>query len=246
MAHSRIHRWTLVLVLATLLAGLAVVITGGPHDSARAADTVPDDNITVLGVGTTEGTPDIVTVDFGVRVTRTSVEDALDARAVAARKLLDALRAHGVTDEHLQTTDLSLYRRHKRHDPTRYYVASESVQATITSLSDAGQTIDAAATSSSHVNIGGMSFDISDDAALITEARDNAYADAKKKAEQYAQLAGRALGRVERVTETVRNPQPLYYGAASGSTASAPDRSTPVEAGQQTVRVRVTIIWQLA
>jgi uncharacterized protein YggE len=245
MLRSRIHRWTLVLVLATLLAGVAVAVTGGSGSPARAADTVPDDTVTVLGVGTTEGTPDIVTVDFGVRVTRTSVASALDARSAAARKLLDALRAHGVTDEHLQTTDLSLFRRHKRHDPTPYYVASESVQATITSLSSAGQTIDAAARSSSHVDIGGMSFDISDKDQLITDARSNAYADAKKKADQYAQLSGRSLGRVERVTETVRNPQPLYYGAAAGATASTPD-SAPVEAGQQTVRVRVTIIWQLA
>jgi uncharacterized protein YggE len=246
MSYSRTHRWTLFLVLATLITGLVVVATGGSGDPARAADTVPDDNVTVLGVGTTEGVPDTVTVNFGVRVTRTSVQAALDGRSAAARKLLASLRAEGVTDEHLQTTDLSLYRRHKRHDPTRYYVATESVQATITPIDAAGRTIDAAATSSPHVEIGGMSFDISDDAALITEARDNAYADAKKKAEQYAQLAGRSLGRVERVTETVRNPGVLRYGAVAGSTASAPGSPAPVEAGTQTVRVRVTIIWQLA
>ena len=245
MLGSRIHRSTLVLVLATLLAGIAVAASGGTGNPARAADTVPDDNVTVLGVGTTEGTPDTLTVNFGVRVTRTSVQAALDGRSAAARKLLAALRANGVTDEHLQTTDLSLYRQHKRHDPARYYVATETVQATITPLADAGKTIDAAATSSSHVDIGGMSFDISDKDQLITDARSNAYADAKKKAEQYAQLSGRTLGRIERVTETVRNPQPVYYGAASAATASAPP-GAPVEAGQQTVRVRVTIIWQLA
>ena len=246
MVHSRIHRWTLVLVLATLLAGLAVVITGASGSSpARAADTVPDDTVTVLGVGTTEGVPDTVTVNFGVRVTRTTVQSALDGRTHAARKLLASLRAQGVTDDNLQTTDLSLYRRHKRHDPTRYYVASESIQATISPVEDAGRTIDAAATSSPHVELGGMSFDISNDAQLITEARANAYADAKKKAEQYADLAGRALGRVERVTETVRNPGPLHYGVASGA-ASTAGPSAPVEAGTQTVRVRVTIIWQLA
>jgi uncharacterized protein YggE len=248
MTSIRMQRWTMVVVLATLVAGLLVVIgvgRSGP-DVARAADTVGDDTVSVIGVGTTEGTPDTLTVNFGVRVTRTSVADALDARSHAARRLIDTLRAEGLGDKDLQTTDLSLYRTRKRHDPTHYYVASESVQATIAPLTDAGRIIDSAARSSSHVSIGGMSFDIADDDALITEARANAYADAKDKAEQYADLAGRTLARVERVSETVRNPQPVYYGAAAAARSSAPAAPAPIEAGTQTVRVRVTIIWQLA
>jgi uncharacterized protein len=248
MTSIRMQRWTMVVVLATLVAGLLVVVgvgRGGP-DLARAADTVTDDHVSVLGVGEVEATPDIVTVGFGVRVTRTSVGEALDDRARAATRLIDSLKAHGVEAKDLQTTDVSLYRRHKRHDPTTYYVASESVQATIRDLDSAGSVIDAAATSSSHVEVGGMQFDIDDDAALITEARDNAYGDAKQKAQQYADLTGRTLGRVEVVSETVRNPQPLYYGAAAAAATTDAGSSTPVEAGTQTVRVRVTLIWQLA
>jgi uncharacterized protein YggE len=248
MTSTRTQRWTMLVILATLVAGL-LVVTGvgraGPT-VARAADSVADDTVDVVGVGETEGVPDEVTVNFGVRVTRTSVEAALDARSEAAHKLIDALRAQGLDDKDLQTTDLSLYRRHKRHDPTEYYVASESVQATISPIDTAGETIDAAARSSRYVDIGGMSFDIKNDAALITEARANAYADAKKKAEQYADLAGRTLARVERVSETVRNPGRVYYGAAAGSTTSADRAPAPIEAGTQTVRVRVTIVWQLA
>jgi uncharacterized protein YggE len=90
-----------------------------------------------------------------------------------------------------------------------------------------------------------MSFDIDDSADLVTEARDNAYDDAKAKAQQYADLTGRTLGRVEVVSETVRDPEPLYYGAAAAARTSDAG-ATPVEAGTQTVRVRVTLIWQLA
>jgi uncharacterized protein YggE len=244
MVRTRPQRWTLLLVLATLVAGILVVSIGGRGGAARAADTVTDDSVTVLGVGTVAGVPDLLRVDFYVQVTRTSVEDALDARSRAAQALLDSLRAHDVADKDLQTTDLSLYNRHKRNDPTRYYVASESVQATLRSISDSGETIDAAASSSSHVSLGGMSFDISDDADLITEARANAYADAKKKAKQYADLSGRTLGRVERVSETARTPRVSYGAAGAASTGSS--ASAPIEAGRQTVRVRVQIIWQLA
>jgi uncharacterized protein YggE len=242
MIRTRVHRWTLLLILTTLCTGVAVVASSPPVP-ARAADGVGDDTVEVVGAGSVDAVPDVVRVDFGVRVTRTSVGDALDARSRAVHRLLDALRAQNVDDKDLQTTDVSLYRRHRRHDPTTYYVASESVSATIRTLSAAGDTIDAAATSSRFVDVGGMSFDISDDAALITEARSNAFTDAKDKAQEYADLADRTLGRVEVITENVRNPQPVFYGAAAGSRAGSP--ATPVAAGTLTVRVRVTVVWQL-
>jgi uncharacterized protein YggE len=248
MTTTVVRRWGWLVSLTVLLAGVLVASGVGRAGTtpAHAADTITDDHVTVLGVGEVDGTPDVVTVGFSVRVTRSTVSDALDARAAAANHLLDALRAHGIADKDLQTTDLSLYHRYNRKTHVTTYVASESVQATIRDLSKAGATIDAAAASSPYIEVGGMSFDLSDDAELITQARDNAYADAKQKAQQYADLAGRSLGRVERITETVREPGPIFYGAAASAVAAPAGTPAPVEAGTQTVRVRVEIIWQLA
>ena len=49
--------------------------------------------------------------------------------------------------------------------------------------------------------IDGISFSHRDAAALEREARDAAFADARAKAEQYAGLAGQALGEVRHVVE---------------------------------------------
>ena len=244
---TRLHRWTLFLTIATLLAGLVVVGVGRAPDAARAADAVPDDIVTVTGTGTMSGVPDVLRVTFSVRVARDDVQSALDGQATATRKLLRALRDAGVENKDLQTTDLNLYRNYDRHGHPIGYVASTSVQARITPIDDAGATITAGATSSSHVEVGGLDFELSDPAALVKQARDAAYADAKARAEQYAELSGRTLGRVEVVNETVNTPQATVSGAhAVAAAAAAPGGSpTPIRAGRQTVKVRVNVIWNL-
>lgn len=242
------RRWMWVATLAVMVAGVLVATGVGRGDSraALAADTVPDDTVTVTGVGTADGAPDTLTTDFTVHVRRTGVQAALDAQAAATRKLLAALRAAGVDNQHLRTTDLELYRRYDRHGNPIGYVASETVEARITPLDHAGRTIASGATSSTHVDVGGLSFDIANDDALVKQARTNAYADAKARADQYAGLAGRSLGRVEKINETVKTPQPtVYAGDALAASAGTAAQSVPIKGGQKTLTVRVTIVWQL-
>ena len=75
--------------------------------------------------------------------------------------------------------------------------------------------------------------------------RADAFADAKAKAQQYADLSGRKLGKVINISEQVDNPTPI--GFATGSAAAfAPEKAVDIEAGQQAVNVNVTIIWDFA
>jgi hypothetical protein len=144
----------------------------------------------------------------------------------------------------LASTDLELYRFHNKKAGVSGYVASESVEANISPLDSAGQTIADAASSSSHVSVGGLSFSIADPSALLKAARDNAYADAKDRATQYAGLSSRTLGRVEHVTEKVNDNSPVVY-ASAGSAAGGSVKAVPISPGQQSVSVNVTVIWQL-
>jgi uncharacterized protein YggE len=248
MAYIRTHRWPWLLAAAALVAGLLVLIGAGRGDGrAAAADTVADDTVAVTGIGTADGTPDTLTVDFTVHVNRSDVQSALDAQAAATRKVLSKLRQDGVDSKHLRTTDLSLYRRYDEHGNPIGYTASNTIEARITPLTHAGRTISDAAASSSHVDVGDLRFDIANDDQLMTQARANAYADAKQRAEQYASLSGRSLGRVEKVNETVRAPEqpPMVYADALSAGSAGRAAPVPIKAGQQTLLVRVTIIWQL-
>jgi uncharacterized protein len=89
-----------------------------------------------------------------------------------------------------------------------------------------------------------MSFSISDMSGLMKTARDNAFADAKDRATQYAGLSSRTLGRVEHVTEKVNDNGPVVY-ASAGSVAGGKVAAVPINPGQQTVSVNVTVVWQI-
>lgn len=234
------RRWHWAAVAAVMVAGVLVAATGS---GAQAANDPTDDSITVSGVGTAAGTPDTLTVEFTVRERRTTVQAALSAQTHDTNLLVAALKKDGLKDADITTTDLELYKVHNRKTGFTGYRASESVEASISPLDSAGRAISDAASSSSHVDIGGMSFSISDVSALMKTARDNAYADAKDRATQYAGLSSRTLGRVEHVTEKVNDNGPVYAsaGAASGS-VGAP---VPISPGQQTVTVNVTVVFQI-
>ncbi len=91
----------------------------------------------------------------------------------------------------------------------------------------------------------GVSFSLEDNVNLLKQARDQAFADAKDKAERYAQLSGRTLGEVQLVAETA-NPQqvqPIPY--AYDKAAAQLSKAVPIEAGTTDVSVQVTVRWAL-
>lgn len=235
------RRWGWAAISAVMVAGVLVAASGG---GAEAANDPTDDAIVVTGIGVATGTPDTLTVDFDVHARRTTVQTALNDMTSFTNKLIAALKGDGLKDEDITTTGLSLYQWHNRKTEQTGYTATQTVEARIKPLDNAGKAISDGATSSAHVNIDGMFFDISDDAALMQQARANAFADAKDRATQYANLAGRSLGRVERVSETVDNGEPVVdKGAfASAGSAAAP---VPISPGQQQLAVNVTVTYQM-
>lgn len=240
--------WVAAVAVAALTVMLVVVLRTGGHQAVADTSSTSTDTVTVTGVGTASGTPDTLDVDFRVHVTRPSVQTAIDGQAAAAHRLLTALDKAGIDRRQVRTTDLAINRHYDNHGNVTGYDAEETVRASISPLREAGRTISAAATSSGNdVEVGQISFDIADDSGLVTTARANAFADGKSRAQQYADLAGRSLGRVVKVTESVRRaPAPTYYrGAALDAARAAATAAVPIRGGRQPLTVRVTVIWQL-
>jgi uncharacterized protein YggE len=233
------------VVVASVVIG--VVRPGG---TTVHAATPGNDTITVTGVGTADAAPDTLTVDFTVHVTRSTVQDALDAQASALHHLLVALTRSGVPHKKTQTTALSLERHYDEHGNVTGYDADETVRAKVQPLSRAGTTISKAATSAGNtVEVGDLTFDLADDAQVVKSARANAFSDARDRAQQYAALSGRGLGRVEKVTEVVDAPeQPVGYlqGSALLDATASGAKAVPMRPGEQTLTVRVNVTWSLA
>src|SRR5437764_513620 len=137
-----------VVVLLAVGAGLAgAAIAGSGTTPAVSSSGGRQEGITVQGQGQSEGTPDVMRLSLSVDVTKSTIQNALDASNSAVAKVMSALRKSGVAQKDIQTTGLSIDRAYtypKGAPPRlRGYHVGNSVQAKIRDLKNAGKTISA-------------------------------------------------------------------------------------------------------
>jgi len=236
----------LLAALAVGSAVVAAVIVGVPDPvEAAPGDPPADAGVEVQGVGTATGTPDVLHVTVGVEAGAAAVGDALSAANDAAAKVLDALRRAGVADADVQTQNVHVYPRYDGNgQDVNGYLAGQDVAVTLRDLGTAGATISTAVDAGGDAaRLQGVVYELDDDSALRSKARDLAFADARATAEQYAKLAGRELGDVVLVREQVTpsGPVPMAAGDAAMSTASA----VPIAPGTTDVTVTADVRWSL-
>jgi uncharacterized protein YggE len=243
-------RLPVVTAAATVAVVVAVVVvvavTSGPSTVSATATTPVAGTVSVSGTGSVEGAPDTLLATLRVHTRQASVQEALNVAASDAHRVIRSLASHGVGTGDIRTTDLSLDPDYGEHDEIIGYDAGESLNVRIHPLSNVGHVISAASTSAGNaVSIDGLSYDITDDTALLASARQRAFADAKSQAMQYAALSGRSLGRVQSLVATVSgsNQSSSYADGLSGLARAAP---VPIRPGRQKVAVRVRVVWSLA
>ena len=87
-------------------------------------------------------------------------------------------------------------------------------------------------------DIGGINFSVSNASKLLDEAREQAIADARRKAEIYAKAAGVTLGAPISISEEGA-PGPISSRKMSSHGGS------PVAQGEETLQVTVTVSWAI-
>ena len=237
-------------VTAALVLTYSLGAAAGP--GLASAQTVPaaPGGITVAGLGTVNGVPDVLRMSLRIVVIRPDVTLALRDANIVTNRIRTSLRNNGVAAEDLQTTQLEVNPSYQGK-PSKLvgYQVVQGLAAQLRKLETAGQTVtDAITTGGKYLRFDGVYFILSDDSPMKVQARERAFSQAKAKAEQYAQLSGRALGSVESISE---DAQPSYYDGGSGqgfpAAASSPSAG-PVafDPGTQRVDVRVTVRWSLS
>lgn len=239
--------------LATLLTlGLivALIFATRPASAAPVATPAgsPPPGITVTGHAEVEGTPDTLRLDIGVSVTEPTVDAAMDKANAASIAVQQALRDNGVAEKDLQTTNVSVQPEYDWSGNTqrlRGYSVSQSLRATLRDIDSAGAVISAATTAGGdNTIINGLSFDLEDNASLLESARERAIADARQRAEQYASAAGRSVGQIVGITESVASlPSPIDGRMMAGASEAAD--AVPIAPGTQSVTVDVNVVFEL-
>jgi uncharacterized protein YggE len=241
------------MVTATLATGGLVVAGASP---AAAADDSTNDTVSVSGHGSVKGTPDTLISHFEAHARRASTEAALNDCGRVVTRVINALKESGVAEADIQTTGLSVGPTYNRHGKfTGFYRATEGLTAKMHPLDLAEKALDAAAAAGGNsLRIGYSSLTILNKEKFRSEARAQAFANAKAAAEQYAELAGRQLGRAEQIVgnatgpsaETISPPhRALPNGGASAGAVGAPSAGVPVSPGKQKISASVDVVWAL-
>ena len=121
---------------------------------------------------------------------------------------------------------------------------SNQVRVKIRQIDKVGEILDRLVTAGV-TDIGNVEFLVSEPSKALDQARDTAIADARRKAEVYARASGVQLGRVEWITEDsgLAPPVPMR---AQGASAAMAATTVPIAAGEDRMRVRVTVGFEIA
>lgn len=234
-------------LLAAVVAAAALATSAVTTGTASAQEDGGQDSgrgISVVGVGTVSGTPDVLRFTVGVEVTADTVDAALSSANSAAARMISTLRERGIAEQDLQTAAVQVHPRYdERGEQITGYVVRQDLTVKVTDLGAAGGLMTAAVDSGGNAaRLSGVWFALEDDEELLTAAREKAYAQARDKAEQYARLAGKELGEVAAISEDVTpGPWPLERASADMATAAP----VPLEPGSTSVSVSVRVRWEM-
>ncbi|MBK8868065.1 MAG: SIMPL domain-containing protein [Dermatophilaceae bacterium] len=203
--------------------------------------------VDVSGTGAATAPADVVRVSIGLRCEADSVAAALSDVAARVTKVSAAVRSGGVADKDITSLSASVQPRWDR-EGTRVvgYTAYHQLSVVVRTLDDLNAVVDAvAAAAGDALVIDGIALEIADRAPLAKRAREAAFAAAREKAEQFAQLSGVTLGRVLQVTEQEAGFGGGRQADAKYALASGPSGGMPVEAGEHEVTAVVRVTWAL-
>jgi len=232
-----------------LLLSLATALTASPALADDGPIVAPGDTLlTVTANGKSSRTPDIATFTAGLTTIGRTASAAMAANAAAMTRVIGALKAAGVADRDVQTSNLSLdpvYDNavHADGDHPRItgYQATNNVAVRARVIGAMGRVIDTLVDAGAN-EVSGPNFAIDHPEAALDEARTSAIATARSRADLYAHASGLKVLRILSISESGGySPQPMVFSARKAMAAA-----TPVAAGEVGVDINLTVQFELA
>jgi uncharacterized protein YggE len=202
------RNWLVAIVLVLVLAvvGVCGCTTGTAGVNSQQA------GIWVSGEGKVTVTPDIASLWLGIEAKADTVAEAQSQATEAMDAVMAALVDSGVEEKDIQTQYFSIYPvtswdKDTEEEIVAGYEVTNMVMVKIREIDKIGAIIDAvAAAGGDHTRISSISFSVDDPTPYYDEARQDAMADARDKAEQLAELAGITLGKPTYISEWASYP----------------------------------------
>ena len=235
------------------LAALALGAAGSPAFAqapvvAPMVQSISGTRLDVSATGEVSRVPDVAIISAGVQTRSPTATGAIGENAARMERVRAALKAAGIADRDIQTSNISLnpeYRYQENQPPQLTgYTASNQVNVRFRDIRNTGRILDALVAQGAN-QINGPSLTIDKPEAALDEARANAIAVGRARAELYARALGMRVVRLLSVTEGggYGSPPPVVMMRAERGAMGAAD--SKIDPGEQQLQVTVSMSFEL-
>ncbi len=243
------------LVLFLLVATFSVWKVADTY--ARRVDPTSFQSFAVSGDGKVVAVPDVAKFTFSV-ITEGG-KDLGTIQSENTKKMnaaVDFLKKNGVAEKDVKTEQYNVSPRYEYHScpyggvcpPPEIvgYTVSQSVLVKARDFAKVGELLSGVVKNGAN-SVSELTFSIDDPAALQDKAREEAFGEARARAEAVAKAGGFKLGKLLSIDEGGIAPMPIIYGRGSalGVGGDAAEKSLQVEPGSEDIVVSVTLRYEI-
>lgn len=236
-------------VLGALMLGLAFSDVPAQAQTMSVSPNAiqPETTISISASAEVFAEPDTAILTGGVISEAPTAREALQKNADDMAGVYNALKAAGLPEKNIQTSNFSLQPRYTYPENAEVilsgYTVSNQVSAKVKDLDAVGKLIDAMVSQGGN-SFSGVSFSVEDPSELVNEARRKAMKEAMARAELYAQISGYQIARIVTISENSQySPQPrpqMMMREAAMDMAS-----TKISGGELTYSADVNVVFEL-
>ncbi len=229
-------------------AALALGVAMGAIATPLRADEPTRALLSVVGEGDASAAPDMATFSTGVVASGKTAEEALAANSKSMSDLVSAIKALGIEDRDIATSNFSISPQYSQPAPnTREapklvgFEVRNTVAVKVRDIARLGVVLDKMVQSGAN-QAGGLRFGLSDSGPIEEKARIAAFKDAQAQAKTLAEAAGLRLLKVRRISPGDRGGDML---TSAPMMMKAEARAVPIEAGELSARARITVVYEV-
>ena len=233
--------------MALALSAAVPIAAASAQTSEIQLPPITGTRLDINATGEVTRVPDVAVISAGVVTRAATAGSAIQDNAARMERVIAALKAAGVEDRDIQTSSINLnpeYRYDQNQPPKLVgYTVSNTVNVRFRDIRNSGKILDALVAQGAN-QINGPTLTIDKPESALDEARMNAIANGRSRAELYARAMGKRVARVVSVSESNSNyPVPPPMPVMMEARAQAAD--TKIVPGDQKVQVSVSMVFDL-
>lgn len=235
-------------VIGVLMLGAVTWSAPSAAQQPSITQTIAGTRLDINATGEVTRVPDLAVISAGVVTRSATATGALQDAANRMQRVVTALKAAGIQDRDIQTSNVSLnpeYRYPDNQSPQLTgYTASNQLTISFHDIRNSGKILDVLVAQGAN-QINGPNLTIEHPEAALDEARANAIASGRARAELYARALGLHVARVVSVSESGGYAVPPPAPPPVPMMARAEAAQTKIEPGEQKLQVNVAMTFEL-